>query len=100
MGLLEQWRYLIIGKASYAATYASNQEGQLRMLPGKLDELINVGFDSFYPTLHGWDAIALPLQTNALAHNSAKLAVSNIRCAATMHTTKITAKHEYLVRLK
>ena len=45
VSLLEQWRDFIISKSGYAATDAGNEERHVLMLLGKLDELINVGFD-------------------------------------------------------
>ena len=87
MRLLEQRRYLVIRKASYAATYSSDKESQFRMLTSKLKELVHIGSDGLHTTLHRGDSIALALQANALSPYCSKPAIGNKRCPATMHTT-------------
>ena len=100
MGLLEQRRNFFVREACNAATDTGNEEGEGRVLLGKLDELVHIGFDGFYATLHRWDTVALTLQSYALSHDGPKLAVGNICRTTTMHATKIAAKHEYLVWLE
>ena len=52
VSLLEQRRDFFIGESSYAAADASNEESKILVFLGELDELIHVGLDSIYPTLH------------------------------------------------
>ena len=63
MSLLEQRRDFIISKSGDAATDASNEEGEGRVLLGELDKLVHIRTDGFYAALHGGDGIALALQT-------------------------------------
>ena len=99
VSLLEQRRDFIIRESSNATADAGNKERQILVLFGELDELIHVGLDSIYPTLHRWDAIALTLQAYALAHDGSKLAVGDIGRSTAVHTFEIAAKHKNLVRL-
>ena len=100
VSLLEQRRDFIIRESSNATADAGNKERQILVLFGELDELIHVGLDSIYPTLHRWDAIALTLQAYALAHDGSKLAVGDIGRSTAVHTFEIAAEHKYLVRLQ
>ena len=100
VSLLEQRRDFIIRESSNATADAGNKERQILVLFGELDELIHVGLDSIYPTLHRWDAIALTLQAYALAHDGSKLAVGYIGRPASVHTFKIAAEHKDLVLLE
>ena len=70
------------------------------MLLSELDKLVHIRTDGFYPALHRRDAVALALQTYALAHNSSKLAVGDIRRTTAVHSFEIAAKHEDFVRLQ
>ena len=100
MSLLEQRRDFIICESGDATTDAGNEERLVLMLLGKLDELINVGFDGFHTALHRWDGITLALQTHALAHNSPKLAVGDVGRTAAVHTFQVASEHKNLVRLQ
>ena len=79
---------------------ASHKERQILMILGKLDELVHIGPDGIYPTLHCRDAVALSLQTHALTHDGSKLAVGDIGSTTTVHTAEVTAKYKDLVGLE
>ena len=98
MGLLEQGRDFLIGKACDATADAGNEECQVLTALGKLDKLIHIGFDGLHPTLHRGNAIATALQTNTLAHDGNKLPVGDPRRSTSMHTGEVTAEDEDLSR--
>ena len=96
-GSRKQWRNLGVGEACDAAADARDQEGQLRALFGKSDELVNVGFDGVHAALHRRDGIALSLQTNALTHDGTKLLDGYPRRSATVHALQVAAEHKDFV---
>lgn len=68
------------------------------MLLSKTNKVVDVGLDSIHAALHRRDGIRSAVQPNALAPFSAKLAKSQSRSTAAVHTRKIAAKHENLIR--
>ena len=87
---------LRLGKACNAAPDLCNEEQQFGMSLGELDELIDIG-DSIYPTLHCRDTVALPLETNTLPPDGAKLAISQEGCTTTVCASQIAAKYKNLI---
>ena len=69
VSLLEQRRDFIIRESSDATADAGDKERQILVLFGELDELIHIRTNGFYPALHRGDAVALSLQSHALAHD-------------------------------
>lgn len=55
------------GKPGDAATDLGDKEGLFRMLPGKPDEVVDIGGNGLHAALHGRNGIALALQSDALA---------------------------------
>lgn len=96
-GSRKQRRNLGVGEACDAAADARDQEGQLRVLLGKSDELVDVGLDGVHTALHRRDGVALALQPNALTHDGAKLLDSYPRRSATVHALQVAAKDEDFV---
>ena len=76
-GIGEEWSYLPVGKTGDAAADAGHKEGELSVLPGKGDKLVDIGLDGLYTALHGGDGVALALQTDALPHYGAELVERN-----------------------
>lgn len=70
------------------------------MFPGKQDEFIYVRLNGIYSTLHGWDGIALTLQTDALTPYSSKFFVCYASSTSCMCSGKITPEYENLIRLE
>ncbi len=93
----KQWRNLCIGEARDAATDARDQEGQLGMLLGKSDELINVGLDGVHTALHRRDGVALSLQSNALSPDGTKLLDGYPCRSATVQALNVATEHKDFV---
>ena len=100
MGCSEQRYDFFIPESCNATANASHKESKLYMLLGKLNELIHVGTNGLYPTLHRRYGVALPLQSHALSHDGSKLAVGNISRPSAMHTPQVAAKYEDLAWLQ
>ncbi len=58
-GSFEEWGNVGIVEASYAASDASNQKLQLRMIACKVDEIVHIRFNSFYTALHSGNGVAV-----------------------------------------
>jgi hypothetical protein len=99
VGGREEGRDLLVGEAGYAATYARDEEDELRMGLGEGDELIDVGLDGLYAPLHRGDGVTLALKSDSLAPDGAKLAIGGIGCSASMSACEVAAKYEDLVGL-
>ena len=63
-------------------------------------KVVDIRSDGFYPTLHGWNGIALPLQTNTFAQFCAKTQMSYTSSTTSVHTSKIATKNKYFIILK
>ena len=90
----------MVFEASDAASYACDIEKQLRMIHGKGDELVNIGFDGFDTTLHGWNGIALSLQADTLSPYSSEFHLCDSCRTTAMMPLKVAAKNEHFIRLQ
>ena len=91
----EKRRDVGIVEACDATADARDVEVEVGVLAGEVDEFVNIGAYGLYPTLHCWDGVALPLQSNALSH-----AKGDKGGSSAVHALKITAKDEDFARLK
>ena len=98
--LFEKRSNLLVRKSCDATTDARHKERQFRMLLGEGNELVHIRTDGINPTLHRRDAVALPLQSYALSHDGAKLAVGDISRPTAVHSLQVAAEYEYLVGLQ
>ena len=80
-----------------ATAYFGDQEGQLGMLFGEGDELVDVRNDGLHTALHRRDGIALSLQSNALTHDGAKPLDGDPSSAAAMHALQVAAEDKDLI---
>ena len=62
-------------EASDAAADTGDEEGHLRMLCGKSDEVLHVGQDGVNAALHGGNGVALSLQAHTLTYDGAALSL-------------------------
>lgn len=99
-GVVEQRGYLIHRDSRDTAADLRHQELQLRMLLGKADELIHIGFNGIDSSVHCWDAIALALQPNTLAPYCTKAFIGQTCCPAAMRACQVAAKHEDFILLQ
>ena len=100
VGGCEEGGDLFVGESGDATADTGDEEGEFRVRLGELDELVDIGADGLYPTLHRGDAVALALQADALAHDGPKLAVGGIGSTTAMHAFQVAAEDEDLVRLE
>ena len=70
------------------------------MLLCKLNELVYIGFNSFYSTLHGRYSITLSLQSDTLPPNSPEFLICQPRCTTSMYARKIATEDENFIRLE
>ena len=88
---------LRIAKSGNAASYSGDEKGELAVLFGKADKLVDIRFDGLHAALHGGNGVCTAVQTYAFAPYGAKLPESQSGSTAAMCACQIAAKHEYLV---
>lgn len=86
------------GEAGNAATNFGDQEGQVGMAFGKLDEFVHVGFYGLGTPVHGWDGVRLPLQADAPAPYGSEFIYSQQGGTTPVGSGEVAAKDENLVR--
>lgn len=100
MRLREQWRNFLVCESGYATADAGNEEGKFGVILRKGDKLIHIRADGLHTTLHRGDGVTLPLQTDTLSHNSAKIAVGDACRPTAVHALQVAAEDKNLVRLQ
>ena len=98
--LTEQRGDFFVAEAGNAAADACYIEEQFGMLFGENYEIVHVGLDGFYTTLHGGYGIALATKTYTASHYGAELLPSCICGTAAMHTCQVAAKHKDFIGLQ
>ena len=71
----EEWCHFFLREACNAAADAGDEEVELRVSGGKVDELLYVWRDGIHPAVHGGDGVALPLQAYTLPPDGAEVGV-------------------------
>ena len=99
-GIDKEWSNLLVAESCYAATYSGDKEREFRVLFGKADERIHIGFDGINAALHGGNGVCPAMQPDAFAPYGTKPIVSQPRSTATMCASQIAAKYEYLAFLQ
>lgn len=75
-----------------AATDLGDEEGHFRMLPGKPDEVVDIGGDGLHAALHGRNGIALALQSDALPPDGAEALPGQPCGPATVQSAEIASE--------
>lgn len=84
------------GEAGDAAADLGDQEGEFRVEPGEIDELIYVGFDGIGAAVHGRDGVRLALQAHALAPYGSEFFHCQQGGASAVGSGKVAAKNKDL----
>ena len=90
----------MVFETSNATSYACDIEKQLRMFLGEGNELVDIGLDGFGAALHGWDGIALSLQTDTLSPYGSEFHLRDACRATAMMALKVAPKNEHFIRLQ
>lgn len=88
----------MVGKAGYAAAYASDVEGCLVPFAGQGYELVDIWLDGIYATLHCRDGVRLPLYPYTLAPYGAEVFIGGASRSSGVLACKVAAEYEDLVR--
>lgn len=83
-----------------ATTNLCHIEFEVRKSLCKADELIHIWLNGLDTSLHRGNSITLSLQTNALTPYCTKSFVCQPCRTTAMSSSKVTAKHEYLIRFQ
>ena len=75
-----------------AATDLGDEEGHFRMLPGKPDEVVDIGSNGLHAALHGRNGIALALQSDALPSDGAEALPGQPCGPATVQSAEIASE--------
>lgn len=79
-------------EAGDAATDLGDEEGHFRMLPGKPDEVVDIGSNGLHAALHGRNGIALALQSDALPPDGAEALPGQPCGPATVQSAEIASE--------
>ena len=98
--LLEKRSNFFCLETCNTTTNACNQELHFLVFLCKLNKLINVWFDSFHTSLHGWYGISLTCQPYTNSPLSSKFIMCSFCCTPKMFPCKITTKDENFILFK
>ena len=93
-GSREERGYVLRTKTGNAATNLRHEETEFGMLAGEPNELVDVGPNSFHPTLHRGNGIGLAVQAYAFTPYGTKVTKSETGCTATVVALQVAAKDE------
>ena len=98
--LLEKRSNFFCLETCNTTTNACNQKLHFLVFLCKLNKLINVWFDSFHTSLHGWYGISLTCQPYTYSPLSSKFIMCSFCCTPKMFPCKITTKDENFILFK